>query len=300
MTARRAAPFLFLLMLAASFLAAENEKTIEIGPAEIHQKSITSFGGTLVIAGTVRESVLLIGGRMIISGTVEKDVMAINAQVQVETGATILGDLLVVGGDLQRREGSTVQGEIFYLRSSEDLKRIASGLLPFVSEERAFSYMRVAKALLWLIVTLLVLALLPRQVELAGELIRTSVLRTTAVGLLTMLALLLSALVALVLSLLLIGIPLLLLIMAVYLALLAFGRAALFYFIGASIFRTLRVKGNGALFIVCGLLFYFILRFIPFFGTIIVLLVDFLVIGTAITIAGRRFMPGRRNRTALS
>lgn len=299
MTAGKAAPILILLMLAAaSFLAAESEKTIEIGPAEIHQKSITAFGGNLHIAGTVRESVLLIGGRMIISGTVEKDVMAINAEVLVEKEAVILGDLLVVGGDLQRREGSTVQGEIFYLRSSEDLKKIASGLLPFISEERAFSYMRVAKALLWLIVTLLVLALLPRQMEQAGELIRKSALRTTAVGLLTLLVLLLSALVALVLSLLLIGIPLLLLIMATYLALLAFGRAALYYFVGASLFRAMKIKGNGALFIVCGLLVYFALRFIPLVGTIIVLLVDFLVIGTAITMAGRRFLPGKLNQTA--
>jgi len=281
---------LLFFFAAATICATESGKQITIRSGEIHKKSITAFGGTLIIDGKIEESVLLIGGRMIVSGTVEKDVMALNSSVKINEGAIINGDLLVIGGELERSENSLLQGELFYLRTGEDLKKIISGILPFVSEGPGFSLMiRSAKALLWLIITLLVLVLLPRQVEQAAQLMRQSTMRTAATGLMTLLIIVFLTLISLVLSLFLIGIPLLLILLGCYLGLLAFGRAALFYTIGNSFCRAVRLRANSAIFVLLGLVFYFALRFIPFIGFIAVLALDFLVLGAGVILAGRRF-----------
>lgn len=68
----------------------------------------------------VRGDVGVLNGPAIIRGRIDGTVVAINADVRLETGASISGDLVIVGGSLQRAEGVSIGGE---LRTQAELLR---------------------------------------------------------------------------------------------------------------------------------------------------------------------------------
>jgi hypothetical protein len=269
------------LFLAATglLLAASEKKAITVAAGETRTAAVNAFNARLDIRGKVDESVFLLGGSLSLDGEVTGDVICIASQVEIGERAVIGRDLIVIGGHLLKAEGSRITGEVYNVRTQKDLKRIASSLLPFLPESGGLTFFKIIRIFFWLILTLLALAILPRPVTQAAAMLGEAPLRHMLRGLLTQLAFVLLLVVFLVLSFVLIGIPLLIVLLAAYFLLLIFGRAAVFYFIGDSICRFLKVKGGAALFIVLGLAAYTLLKFIPFLGFLLVFFLDLFAIG---------------------
>ncbi|MBN2344747.1 MAG: polymer-forming cytoskeletal protein [Candidatus Aminicenantes bacterium] len=273
---------LLLLLLAAALapLAAARRETV-IPAGETRRSALNAFKARLEIRGRLEESVFLVGGSLRLDGEVTGDVICIAARVEIGPQAVIGRDLIVIGGHLSRTEGSRIEGELYNIRTQEDLKRIASSLMPFLPETGGISFFKVLKTFLWLVLSLLALAVVPRPLARAAEMLGQAPLRHLLHGALVLLALLVLLIVSLLLSFVIIGIPLLVLLMAAYFLLLIFGRAALFYFIGERFARLLRLRASAVLFIFLGLVLYSLLRFLPWAGPWLLLALDLFALGVA-------------------
>jgi hypothetical protein len=281
---------LLLLFLAAGglLLGAAGDKRITVPRGETRQAAINAFNAQLSVQGKLAESIFLLGGSLRLDGEVTGDVICIGARVEIAETALIRRDLIVIGGRLDKAEQSRVYGEVYNIRTHSDLKKIAGSLLPFLPESGGMTFFKVIKIFFWLVLSLLTLAIFPLQVNQAAAMIPASPLRHLGRGLLALLFFLLLLLGFLLLSFILIGIPLLIMLMAAYFLVLIFGRAAIFYFIGDRACRGLRLKGNPALFIVLGVAAYTLLKFIPYLGGGLLVLLDLLAAGIGVGFFLRR------------
>ncbi|MCX6557765.1 MAG: hypothetical protein NTW95_10110 [Candidatus Aminicenantes bacterium] len=271
-----------LLAASAMLLAAAGDKTIVVPAGTSRPGSINAFNSELVIDGKVADSIFLIGGSLRLSGAVNGDVICLGAQVDIKEGAFIGRDLIIIGGRLAKDPGCKINGESYYVRTREDLKKISHTLLPFLPESGGMTFFRVSKIFLWFILVMLALLILPLQVSRAADMLKKSPLRHGAVGLLAMLAFILLLLVFIILSLVLIGIPLLMLLIAAYFLVLIFGRAVVFFAVGSAVAAGLRIKSSPVLFVVLGTMAYALLKFVPWIGAPLLLLMDIVAIGVAV------------------
>ena len=272
----------FILTGSVLLLAAKNNKNILVAPGTTHAGSINAFRSYLDIAGQVDNSVFLVGGRLRLSGKISGDVICLGSQVDIQDGAEIGRDLIVIGGSLDKAPSCKISGEFYYIRTKEDLKKIARTLLPFLPGSSGLIFFRISKIFFWFIMVMLALLLLPLQVSQAADMLNKSRLRFGALGLLSLLVFILLLLISVILSLVLIGIPLLLALLAFYFLVLIFGRAVVFYFVGSSISSVLKIKGNSIFFIIIGTLVYALLKFIPWFGAPLLILMDIFAIGIGV------------------
>jgi len=202
--------------------------------------------------------------------------------VEISAGASIGRDLIIIGGSLAKDPGCRISGEFYHVRSREDLKKISHTLLPFLPESGGMTFFRVSKIFLWFILVMLALMLFPLPVSRGADMLKKSPLRHGAVGLLAMLAFILLLLVFILLSLVLIGIPLLVLLIAAYFLTLIFGRTVVFFAVGGAIAAALKVKGSPVLFVVLGTMVYALLKFVPWLGAPLLIIMDFVAIGVGV------------------
>jgi hypothetical protein len=271
---------LLLLLCAVALLPAAGDVRVE--PGTSRAGSINAFNSRLEIAGRVGDSVFLVGGSLRLSGEVNGDVICIGSRVSISDSARIGRDLIVIGGRVDRAPGCTIGGEFFHVRTREDLKRISRTLLPFLPQSGGLNFFRVSKIFFWFILVLLALAALPEPLRRAADRLNQAPLRCGAIGLLAMLIFLVGVLVFTLLSLVLIGIPLLLALLLLYFLLLVFGRAAVFYVIGARIARLLRIRENPIHFVALGAGIYALLKILPWAGAPLLILMDIFAIGVGV------------------
>jgi len=279
---KRLGSLLLLLAVAGLLCGAAADKEIRVAAGETRAQAVNAFQSRLVIAGKLAESVFLVGGSLRLDGEVTGDVICIAARVEIGANAVIGRDLIVIGGSLAKSDQARIAGELYNIRTHEDLKRIAGSVLPFLPESGGMTFFKVVKAFFWLILCLLALAVFPAAIAQAAAMAAREPLRHLGRGLLAMLLFLLLLLAFLLLSFVLIGIPLLIVLMAAFFLLLIFGRAAVFYFVGERCSRFLRLKANPAFFIVLGLALYTLLKFLPYVGGFLVVIIDLFVLGVAV------------------
>lgn len=268
-----------ILIGSAMLLAAKNNKAILVAPGTTHVGSINAFKSSLDIGGKVEDSVFLVSGRLQLSGEISGDVICLGSQVDIKDGAVIGRDLIVIGGRLDKAPGCKINGEFYYIRTKEDLKKITRTLLPFLPESGGLTFFKISKIFFWFILVMLTLLLLPLQVNQAADMLKKSPLRYGAFGLLTLFIFILLLLIFIILSLVLIGIPLLLALIALYFLVLIFGRTVVFYFIGSKIASVLKFKGNAIFFMILGTVIYALLKFIPWFGVPLSIIMDIFAFG---------------------
>ena len=256
-------------------------KNLSIPVGESYPASIMSWGGTLHIDGTLKGTIILLGGRLELDGVVEEDVICIAAHIHIGQQALIKGDLFVIGGKLNRHPQSVVHGE--YVNLKVDLKKIESTLIPILSDSRSLAFFKILKIILWLIITLLVFAVVPKQVNHAEEIFHAHILKLGILGILSDLTFIFLLFAFIVMSFFIVGIPLLFLLIIFYFMIYIFGRTVIFYFIGLRLAHLLKLKNlTPALFIVMGTAVYAILKFIPFAGPLILILMNILEVGISI------------------
>jgi hypothetical protein len=274
------APILVLILIGNTLLlAAKNNKNILVAPGITHTGSINSFKSSLDIGGKVEDSIFLIGGQLKLSGEINGDVICLGSQVNIKDGAVIGQDLIVIGGHLDKAPNCKINGEFYYIRTKEDLKKIARTLLPFLPESGDLTFFKISKIFFWFILVMLTLLWRPLQVNQAADMLKKSPLRFGAFGLLTLLIFILLLLIFSIMSLILIGIPLLLALLAIYFLVLIFGRAVVFYFIGSKIAAVFKFKSNAIFFIILGTVTYALLKFIPRFSVPLLIIMDIFAIG---------------------
>lgn len=285
---KRIRGLLFFLVASALLLTASEGKEIKVAAGEIRTPAINAFNSRLIILGKVDESVFLVGGKLILEGEVRGDVICIASQVTIGEKAVIGKDLIVIGGRLEKAEGGRIGGQLYHVRTRKDLKNIASSMLPFLPEAGGLTFFKIIKIFFWLILTLLTLLILPAQVGRAAAMLGETPLRHLLRGLATLLAFALLLLGFLLMSLVLIGIPLLILLIAAYFLLLIFGRTVVFYQVGGRIAAAMKLKAGAPLFIVLGLAVYTLLKFLPFPGALLLVIIDLFAIGIGVSFFLRR------------
>jgi hypothetical protein len=137
-----------------------------------HHGAITVFGGHVKIAGTQKGDVVVMGGGLDISGKVDGSVAVIGGGARLASTANVSGDVSVVGGSLHRDPGSVLKGgDVSVAAPNVSVGALPFGLLGgFAAGLSILGFLK--SALLTLVVGLLVIALLPTQVEAAGGVLR--------------------------------------------------------------------------------------------------------------------------------
>jgi hypothetical protein len=256
-------------------------KDLSIAGGESYPTSIMSWGGTLHIDGHLEGSIILLGGQLQLDGVVDEDVICVASKIHIGKQAFIKGTLFVIGGKLNRHPQSVVKGE--YLNFKVDLKKIESTLIPILSDSRSLAFFKVVKILLWLIITLLVFAVIPKQINHAEEILHAHILKVGILGILSDFTFIFLFFAFIVMSFIIIGIPLLFLLVIFYFSIYIFGRTVMFYFIGLRFSQLAKLKNlTPALFIVMGAATYALLKFIPFVGPLILILMNILEVGISI------------------
>ena len=283
---------LFFLVAAGLLLSAADGKEIKVAAGEIRTTAINAFNTSLRIQGKIDESIFLVGGTLILDGEVSGDVICIASKVAIGENAVIGLDLIVIGGNLEKAERSKIGGQLYHVRTQKDLKKIAGSMLPFLPESGGLTFFKISKIFFWLILTLLTLLILPAAIGRAAVMLGEAPLRHLLRGLITLLAFALLLLSFLLMSIVLIGIPLLIMLIAAYFLLLIFGRAVVFYFIGARIAAAMKLKVGAPIFIVLGVAIYTLLKFLPFPAALLLIVMDIFAIGSGVSFILRRRKSG--------
>jgi len=274
-----------LMGILSCWLAAQNRtaQPLVIAQDQVYDKDITSIKGTVRIIGKVAASVLMVGGDLQLSGEVGGDVICLGTRVEISDTAVIKGDLIVFSGDLRKSPSCQISGEFFWIRSRQDLKKVAQTLLPFLPSSGGRSFFKIVKIVFWLILTVLMLALFPAKVTQAEEHLRRQPLKIGLIGLLAAILFIIAFLMAMILSLIIIGIPFLLFLGLAYFAAVVFGRTVMFYGIGRGIAAGLKFRHlNPTFFILFGVVLYGLCKFIPWLGTTLLVVMDIFVIGIGV------------------
>jgi hypothetical protein len=276
--------FIFSSTGPGSFCFASNFKMVKnlsVSTQDSYPDSVMSWGGALDIDGTLKGSIILFGGGLELDGVVEEDVICVSSNIRMGEKALIKGELFVIGGKLDRHPKSTVNGEYFKLKF--DLKKIESVLIPLFSDSKSVTFFKVIIIILWLIITLLVFALVPKKINHAQEIFETSMLKMGALGILSFLTFIVLLIAFFIMSIIIIGIPLLLLLVLLYFLINIFGRTVIFYFIGIKLSKLLKLKNvPPAFFIVLGVVVYSIFKFIPDAGPLILILMNLFEVGIGV------------------
>ena len=101
------------------------KKNITVEEHDI-QDNVISFGGTILVKGTVSENVISFGGDIIIEGEVGVAVVGFGANIVLRSSAEIKGDVVSIAGTLDKHPGAFVKGDTitFFFDTPEAFKGI--------------------------------------------------------------------------------------------------------------------------------------------------------------------------------
>jgi hypothetical protein len=262
-------------------------KNLSVDAGASYPNSILSLGGTVEVAagGKISGSVILIGGNLNLEGEILEDVICVAATIRLGDRAHIKGDFFVISGELTPPDKITVEKKVDgeYLNFKFNLKKIESTLIPIFSDSQSLALFKVIKIVFWLIVTLIVLAVVPRKINYAEEMFERHILKISATGIISLFTFVFLLFVFIILCFVIIGIPLLFILVIAYFITYIFGRTVMFYFIGIKLSRRLKLKNiTPALFILIGAALYAALKFLPFAGPIILIVMNVCEIGIGV------------------
>ena len=248
-----------------------SQKEIHVAPGETSEE-IISFGGHVLIEGRVMGDVVVIGGSITVAGDVDQSVVGIGSRVVVKPTARITKDLAALGGTLDKEPGCTIGGDTIYFQTREISERLfrddhlfrgafSLSLIPIIVA------VKLVMIVLWLIVAVLGAALFPKPIAFAAGEIRKHFWPALGIGLVAIVVFTMAMIVAAVLSFILIGLPIALALVVAGFVIKVFGRLAVFYFLGASLFGASRSRSASAMgAVLLGLAVFSLAGFVPVLG----------------------------------
>lgn len=259
---------------------------IVVGAGE-SQDTVFILGGTATVDGLVKKSVVALGGTVIVSGTVEDSVVGIGASITLKSTAVVKKDVVAIGGSLTREPGATVGNDTVYFDLSRFVPRFmrGDGAKGFFSLSivPVILILKLITVFLWLVMTLVVASIFPKQIVLASAQVRRSFWPTFGIGFLGFIIFTGLIIISALLCLILIGIPILLFVGVAALALRIFGQVTMFQFFGESLAKSFgkpnpSVLGASLL----GLLIVSLIGFVPVIGLLFSFVISILAFGVAI------------------
>jgi hypothetical protein len=240
---------------------------LEAGSFARHQ--LVAIGRDLIVAGEALGDVAAVDGSVEVSGRVDGDVVVLGGDAQLLSSARIGGDVHVLGGSIHTLPGARVQGRmVSYPTASSALVTLIEGpSLGLGFSSPLVMATKLALLAAWAALLLLLFAASGRQVlETAAE-VRREPFRSFFVGLIGLLALVLTGLFFSAFTGGLVGVPLLVLVVLLALLLKLWGMIAVFYALGEWLARRVfhrRPRPLNAA--TLGLLVLGVLKFLPWVG----------------------------------
>ncbi len=245
---------------------------------QVRDKSIVSIKGDVRIDGKVTGSIILIGGKLYLNGEVTQDVICFATEITVDSGASIKGDFIVLGGEVTEGAKSRVEGDFLYFKFN--LKKIENTIIPILSDSKTITFLKTVKIIIWFIIALVVFALVPRKIYDAEKLFAINIAKSGAIGILSIFLFIFAFFIFVIMSFIYIGIPLLLLLLILYFVIYIFGRTVMLFYVGSRIANAFKLKTiSTTLYILIGIIFYAILKFLPVIGPIMLISMNILEIG---------------------
>ena len=183
---------------------------------------------------------------------------------------------------MEREPGAKVEGEFVYFKF--DLKKIENTIIPILSDSRTLSFLKAVKIILWFIIALVVFAAVPRKINSAEEIFDKHRLKIGVVGFLSLFSFIILLFIFIILSFVFIGIPFLIILILLYFITFIFGRTVMFYYIGIKLSHLLKFKNiTPAIFIMIGIIFYALLKFLPVLGPILLIVLNIFELGIGVS-----------------
>lgn len=190
---RRIAVLLIWLLALVAVVKAQNtatdayEKVAEI--KETSDVTVFGLGQTIKITGNVKQGAISFGGDVIVAGTVDGDVASIGGSVIQLAGSKIGGDVIVLGGtyqhdDDQPNRGPTSKTMMYagYQQELRNLMRNPTGILR-PSWSPGYFGLRILAVLFWFIVSLAFTAVMPATISRGVARLQLTSLRVALIGL---------------------------------------------------------------------------------------------------------------------
>jgi hypothetical protein len=242
-------------------------------------RDIVRFGEDLEVEeGEVASGdIVVFGGDAIIAGTVEGDVTVLGGDAELKSTALVDGGLTVLGGRIEREPGARVRGG-----TTSGTRFLSRG--GFWINPTAWYGFSLAFNFLLLLGTLalgaIVVAFLPVHTEHIALFIAREPWQSIGVG---FLALLVVVPAMILLAITIIGIPLIPLFVILVIAAYVYGYFAASLLIGKRIFEVSKARSSSLIVeTLVGILVVGLLRFIPFIGGLIALVVGILGFGAVL------------------
>ena len=228
------------VLLAASVAAAagaqpgESEPALRVARGSVARSQVVALDRDLLIEGEVRSDVAVLQGDVTVSGEVTGDVIVLGGDIRVEGAGRVGGDLFALGGEVELAPGARVGGRtVSYPTFTGPWITLLEGpTLGLSATSPLVLGAKLALLFAWLLLALGLLATLDREVLTMSRGIRIEPFRSFAVGLTTVLALVLSALFVSSFAASLLAAPLLFLIALLALFLKLWGMVAVFHALG--------------------------------------------------------------------
>jgi hypothetical protein len=271
---------------------AELPPALVVEQGSIAREAVVAVGRGVVVYGEALADVAALDGPVRVVGRVGGDVIALGGNVELAAGSRVEGDVFVLGGHLSTARGAYVGGRsVSYPSASRAWLTLLEG--PSLGGSETSTLVLGAKLALlaaWAALLLLFFATAGRAVLSTAESVGLEPFRAFGVGLVAVLAMLLTALLLSGLTAPMVGVPLLVLVVLFALVLKLWGMVAVFHALGAWIYRRLlRRRALPLEAASLGLLVLGVAKFVPFAGAVVWTVATLIGVGaTLVTKFGRR------------
>ncbi len=247
--------------------AVGNDIVVRRGDSE--RDDVVVVGGNVRIEGRARRDVVVIGGRLEINGEVGGSVSCVAGTLILGPGARVNGDVVAVAASLRRSDSARIDGEFVNVSIDSPFDGWVGGPV-FVPWAWGLWWpgLSVGFLVLWLLGSLVTIALVGDRVSSASHSISRDPLRLWAIGVFGLLCLTAAHVVSLVLWLLLIGIPITLFLLFLGFVAYIFGVVAVFQAVGTRVVNAVgRPEASQTAIILVGcLVAYGLTSFVPILG----------------------------------
>jgi hypothetical protein len=253
-------------------------ENLTVPEGTVRKGDVAIFGGNGDVRGKVVGDIVIFGGSIVISGTVTGDAVVFGGTVDLKSTAKIQGSMVSLGGSVNREEGAfigddaiDISGIPFMSSLSRWISRKvdASSVDHFQMEDEsksrfgALSSFHLIAIFIWFLVICISVVLFSRNIERAGDVMRSESLKSLVAGFLFHTA---SLILLLGLTITVIGLPLALLLLIFWAVVCMFSVPVGCYVLGKRIWE-LFSHGTTSIFVsaVTGLVILGLVRYIPFF-----------------------------------
>jgi cytoskeletal protein CcmA (bactofilin family) len=263
--------------------------SVRVEPNEVVD-DITVFGGTVDILGKATGDVTVFGGSVHVhpGAHVDEDVTVIGGEVTIDDDATIDGDVAALGGDLHRGSGAKIGGEVKQLGDDEEHEERPSKGSAARSVLRSIGIQLTKTAFLFLLGAI-VIALATRRMQLLQSEIALRPMRSLAIG---GAAITVSIILTVLLCVTVVGIPVALAVIFIGILATYAGICAVLSVMGSALVAHRSENPYVHLAVGCGV--FLVAGSIPYFGSLVTLLITLAGVGAFAATRGAGFLPAQR------